>query len=158
MHYIPWDFIGVNICSASPPPWMSLLCLHVQRKGVSGGKCHVGEAGMVIRKLELPLKGVAEWSGCCSSVTILKRHSQIPMPVILSFNIGVAMECLFFFHCLFSLFSLHTALSNTCKGENIKQFILSLQLILQITPLNETLYFCLKCFLRELIQNMDTQF
>lgn len=35
------------------------------------------------------------------------------------FNIGVAMECLFFFHCLFSSFSLHTALSSTCKGENI---------------------------------------
>ena len=25
----------------------------------------------------------------------------------------------FFFHCLFSSFSLHTALSSTCKGENI---------------------------------------
>ena len=57
---------------------------------------------------------------CRSSVTILKRDSQIAMLVILSSNyIGVAMECLFFFHCLFSSFSLHTALSSTCKGENI---------------------------------------
>lgn len=37
----------------------------------------------------------------------------------LSSNIGVARERLFFFHCLFSSFSLHTALSSTCKGENI---------------------------------------
>ena len=56
---------------------------------------------------------------CRSSVTILKRDSQIAMLVILSSNIGVAMERLFFFHCPFSSFSLHTALSSTCKGENI---------------------------------------
>ena len=56
MHYIPWDFIGVNICSASPPPWMSLLCLHVQRKGVSGGKCHVGRQGWLSENWNYPLK------------------------------------------------------------------------------------------------------
>ena len=56
---------------------------------------------------------------CRSSVTILKRDSQIAMLVILSSNIGVAMERLFFFDCLFSSFSLHTTLSSTCKGENI---------------------------------------
>lgn len=34
--------------------------------------------------------------GTSSSVTTLKRDSQIAMLVILSSNIGVAMECLFF--------------------------------------------------------------